>query len=193
MIQGQTLTGIADAIRAQLGTEQQYTPESMAAAIQSISGGGTELVDSILDGSLSGTVNFPLTTLKRGALAGTSITGAYFPQCTDFGPQSLAYCNDLKYAFLGAENINFEIQVFAQSSALIALVIDSSNLIPLPNVNVLSATPISSGTGYVYVPDDLVDQYKVATNWATYASQIKGLSELPAEVQDWLDQQGGAA
>ena len=38
-------------------------------------------------------------------------------------------------------------------------------------------TPIASGTGYIYVPDELVDQYKVATNWSTYANQIKPLSE----------------
>lgn len=32
--------------------------------------------------------------------------------------------------------------------------------------------------GYIYVPDDLVEDYKVATNWAIYASQIKPISEL---------------
>lgn len=44
--------------------------------------------------------------------------------------------------------------------------------------NALTNTPIANGTGYVYVPDDLVDTYKSATNWSTYASQIKPLSEL---------------
>lgn len=38
-------------------------------------------------------------------------------------------------------------------------------------------TPIKSGTGYIYVPDTLVDQYKAATNWSTYAANIKPLSE----------------
>ena len=42
-------------------------------------------------------------------------------------------------------------------------------------------TPIASGEGYVYVPDELVEQYKVATNWTTYANQIKPISELPEE------------
>ena len=35
--------------------------------------------------------------------------------------------------------------------------------------------------GYIYVPDALVDSYKKATNWVTYADQIKPLSELPTE------------
>ena len=42
-------------------------------------------------------------------------------------------------------------------------------------------TSISKGTGYIYVPDDLVESFKTASNWSTYANQIKGLSELPTE------------
>lgn len=38
-------------------------------------------------------------------------------------------------------------------------------------------TPIANGTGYIYVPDDLVESYKADTNWSTYANQIKPLSE----------------
>ena len=37
---------------------------------------------------------------------------------------------------------------------------------------------ISTRTGYIYVPDNLVDSYKTATNWSTYANQIKPISEL---------------
>ena len=33
----------------------------------------------------------------------------------------------------------------------------------------------------IYVPDELVDSYKAATNWSTYADRIKGISELPEE------------
>ena len=38
--------------------------------------------------------------------------------------------------------------------------------------------PEGQKDGYVYVPDDLVEQYKVATNWVAYADRIKPLSEL---------------
>lgn len=53
-------------------------------------------------------------------------------------------------------------------------------VVSLDNANVFNNTPIASGTGFIYVPDALVDSYKAATNWSTYAAQIKGLSELPA-------------
>lgn len=36
---------------------------------------------------------------------------------------------------------------------------------------------IATGTGYIYVPDRLVDSYKSATNWSAYADQIRPLSE----------------
>ena len=48
----------------------------------------------------------------------------------------------------------------------------------LQNTNAFSGTPIGNGTGYIYVPDALVDTYKTATNWSTYAAQIKPISEL---------------
>lgn len=42
----------------------------------------------------------------------------------------------------------------------------------------IADTLIAKGTGYVYVPDSLVESFKVASGWQTYAAQIKGLSEL---------------
>ena len=39
-------------------------------------------------------------------------------------------------------------------------------------------TPIANGTGFIYVPDESVDAYKSASLWSTFASQIKGISEL---------------
>ena len=57
------------------------------------------------------------------------------------------------------------------------LIINKPYVFPI-NSNDLKGTTIENGTGYVYVPDDMVDTYKSATNWSTYASQIKGMSEL---------------
>lgn len=41
--------------------------------------------------------------------------------------------------------------------------------------------PTGAKDCFIYVPDDMVDAWKSATNWSVYASQIKGLSELPQE------------
>ena len=38
--------------------------------------------------------------------------------------------------------------------------------------------PNGDKDGYIYVPDNMVNSLKSATNWSTYATQIKPLSEL---------------
>lgn len=54
-----------------------------------------------------------------------------------------------------------------------------NELCPLAFVNAFEGTPISVGYGYIYVPADLVDTYKAATNWSRYADQIVSLNEYP--------------
>lgn len=190
VIQGQTLTGIADAIRAQLGTEQQYTPESMAAAIYEIQGGGDTLADSILDGSISGAFKSELSDLRRSCLDATQVSSVYLTACKTIGAFAFARCKNLKY-FYCAVQTSIDQQVFIQGGITV-IVLPGDSVSSLLTSNSFTSTPIESGTGYIYVPDDLVEQYKVATNWAIFAKQIKGLSEIPAEVQEWLNQQGGA-
>lgn len=51
-----------------------------------------------------------------------------------------------------------------------------------PNMSatgVLTGTPIEGGTGYIYVPASMVDLYKSATNWSTYAAQIRAIEDYP--------------
>lgn len=38
---------------------------------------------------------------------------------------------------------------------------------------------IEKGGGYIYVPSALVDAYKAATNWSTYANQIRAIEDYP--------------
>jgi hypothetical protein len=55
----------------------------------------------------------------------------------------------------------------------------SDKVATLVVTNALSNTPVASGTGYVYVPRALVDAYKSATNWSTYAAQIRAIEDYP--------------
>lgn len=71
---------------------------------------------------------------------------------------------------------------FSGCSRLVTVILRKADTVcTLENVSAFSGTSIAKGTGFVYVPDDLVEQYKAATNWSTYANQIKPISEL--EVQ----------
>lgn len=72
---------------------------------------------------------------------------------------------------------------FSSCSRLVTLILRKADAVcTLENVSAFSGTPIAKSTGFVYVPDDLVEQYKAATNWSTYASQIKPISELEGTV-----------
>ena len=65
--------------------------------------------------------------------------------------------------------------------SLTTLKLGASEVATLSNANTLSNTPIAKGTGYIYVPDSLVDSYKTATNWSAYADQIRPMSECEVE------------
>ena len=68
---------------------------------------------------------------------------------------------------------------FGYSSNFSKLVLPNVTSVPkLSSANAFTSTRISGGYGYIYVPDNLVDSFKSASNWSTYASQIKGVSEL---------------
>lgn len=68
---------------------------------------------------------------------------------------------------------------FKGCSKLSKFILPNVTSVPkLSHTNAFSGTPIESGTGYIYVPDTLVDSFKSASNWSTYADQIKSLNEL---------------
>ena len=45
--------------------------------------------------------------------------------------------------------------------------------------SLLQGTKIAGGTGYIYVPAALIEDYKVATNWTKYASQFRAIEDYP--------------
>ena len=68
---------------------------------------------------------------------------------------------------------------FDQCSALIVVILRKNQVCTLSNTSAFNNTPIKSGTGYIYVPSTLVDSYKTATNWSTYAAQIRAIEDYP--------------
>ena len=68
---------------------------------------------------------------------------------------------------------------FDTCSALTTVILRKNQVCTLANVSAFNSTPIKSGTGYVYVPSALVDSYKTATNWSTYAAQIRAIEDYP--------------
>ena len=111
-----------------------------------------QLIDRSIDSFTDDTV----TSIGTYAFYGCAeLTSASFPAATFIGASAFFSCS--KLTTLRLEN--------------------TEQVCTLFNVNAFYNT---SRDLIVYVPDALVDSYKAATNWSTYASRINGISELPA-------------
>lgn len=127
------------------------------------------------------TVNLPnVTSVGTYAFYGcTGLTTVHFPKATSIPSQALYSCTKLKHADFGQAG-SIAAQAFNACSALTELILRKTDAIcTLSNTNGVNNTPIGKGTGYVYVPAPLVNSYKAATNWSTFAAQIRAIEDYP--------------
>lgn len=118
-----------------------------------------------------------VTYVGQEAFMYTSILEANFPYLEYVEANSFRENYSLAYADFGVIT-TISTYAFFYCSKLATLIIRTPSVCSLPYLTSLRSTPIAGGTGFVYVPDDLVEEYKAATNWSTYADQIKPISEL---------------
>lgn len=109
---------------------------------------------------ITGTINLPSTiqTLYTYCFSSTLIDTIKINSIIGINSYAFSYCTKLANLVIYANN-------------------GTSDICALYNSNALNNTAIANKKGYIYVPDDLVENYKTATNWSVYASQIKPLSE----------------
>lgn len=88
-------------------------------------------------------------------------------------------CTAMTLADVKTTNLNSS--VFYDCSALVAVVLRNSTPAVLSYVSAFTGTPIASGTGYIYVPRDLISTYEAATNWSTYAGQFRAIEDYTAD------------
>lgn len=70
---------------------------------------------------------------------------------------------------------------FTLCTALTALILRNTTQPCMLNVAFGYSNPIASGTGYIYVPRTLIENYKAATNWSTYAAQFRVLEDYTVD------------
>ena len=204
IIKGETLTGIADAIREKTGVTGPVAVSDMAAQIEGIQagGGGDDVLDALIDRSITEISSSSATSIGDSAFQDcSSLTTADFPVATSIGSYAFQGCSSLttanfpvatsigSYAFYSCSaftTADFPVATSIGSSAfrtcskLKSLLLRGNNVCTL-NKNVFVSTPISSGTGYIYVPSALIEQYKTTHNWSTYASQFRALEDYTVD------------
>lgn len=134
-------------------------------------------------------LNFPkLKAVKDSTFwSAKNVKSADLKSVTSIGSNAFQYCGITG----GLKKLDFHVLTAIGSSAfygcsnLEALIIRTNELCTLSNTTALSVTPIAKGTGYVYVPKTLADgsdgvaAYQAATNWSTYAAQIRAIEDYP--------------
>ena len=128
------------------------------------------------------TANFPVaTSIETSAFQNcNSLTTVDFPVATSIGTSAFQNCSSLTTA-------NFPVATSIRTSAfqycrsLKSLLLRNNKVCTLSNTNTFNSTPISSGTGYIYVPSELIEQYKTANNWSTYASRFRALEDYTVD------------
>lgn len=75
-----------------------------------------------------------------------------------------------------------------EKSGIETLILRSETVATLVHTNAFTSTPIASGTGYIYVPAALIEDYKGATNWSTYAAQFRAIEDYPDICSPTMDE-----
>lgn len=71
---------------------------------------------------------------------------------------------------------------FQNCTSLVALILPNSTMASNRSSSyVLTGSAIAKGNGYIYVPSALIEQYKTATNWATFANQFRELEKYTVD------------
>ena len=70
-------------------------------------------------------------------------------------------------------------QVFYACSNLDTVVLRGNTICALSSTTAFERTPIQDGIGYIYVPFALLEEYKLSTNWSSFANQFLPIEDYP--------------
>lgn len=137
-------------------------------------------------------VNMPLVkSIGENAFNGCSILPSIvLPSLTSGGSYMFRYCYLLLTIDLPVIT-NIVANMFTDCRRLTAVILRSTTMCTLANTSAFTNCYHFHGTknstynpsglkdGYIYVPSALIEDYKVATNWSTFASQFRAIEDYP--------------
>ena len=104
---------------------------------------------------------------------------AVFPKVSSLNSGVFNNCTNLTKIDLGGAITRLSSAFMANASKVSALILRGVTTVPTLGTSAFTSSTIKSGTGYVYVPKELEATFKVASNWSTYASQIRAIEDYP--------------
>ena len=119
------------------------------------------------------TFNLPkVTQISSTAFSSSGLTSAYFPLVTSVGNSAFSDCRNLSTAKLPkAQSIGSRAfyGCLSMTSAIVGTELDDETAICI--LTGTNSFPLSIGA--IYVPYNLQDKYKTATNWSSFADKIQ--------------------
>ena len=134
-------------------------------------------------GSTFTSIDLPIVTSigNNSFRAQGYLKSATFPKATSTSSEAMRNCTALEYVDLPVIS-SFGTYTFYDCTSLKTLIIrNTSKVVAIGNINIITNTAIKNGTGYVYVPSALVANYQSATNWSTVASQIRAIEDYTVD------------
>ena len=104
---------------------------------------------------------------------------AVFPKVSTVNSGVFNYCTNLTKIDLGGAITRLSSAFMAYANKVTALILRGVTTVPTLGSSTFNSTPVKTGTCYVYVPKELEATFKVASNWSTYASQIRAIEDYP--------------
>ena len=104
---------------------------------------------------------------------------AVFPKVSSLNSGVFNNCTNLTKIDLGGAITRLSSAFMAYASKVTALILRGVTTVPTLGSSTFNSTPVKTGTCYVYVPKELEATFKVASNWSTYASQIRAIEDYP--------------
>ncbi|WP_050698646.1 leucine-rich repeat protein [Anaeromassilibacillus senegalensis] len=175
----QTAKSQADATAADIAAgKKAITTAGLVTGTMQASGGDSGIADAIINRSVEN-INSIAENVGESAFYGCEkLATARFSVALNVGKSAFRQCVALaeidfheaqeisEYAFYGCKVCNI-------------FIFRSKSLCKLVNSNAFTNTPIRSSGGYIYVPSDLLDRYKSATNWGTFSSKFRAIEDYP--------------
>lgn len=152
-------------------------PNLFANASKNPNGGWNSMVEDFYlpDGIKNLYVNMFINTGSIKNIYGDlSNVGVIYSSC-------FQYSNIEKFDYYCPNLTQIQGNAFGGCQNLIALTLRGNTLVTLTAASTFNNTPIKDGTGYIYVPRALLEDYKVATNWSAYANQFRALEDYTVD------------
>jgi hypothetical protein len=132
--------------------------------------------------SLTSAIFPSVTSIRNNAFSGCSkLPSVDLPSATSIGTSAFFGCSKLPSVDLPSAT-SIGSSAFSQCSALKSLILRKSDAIcTLSSNNAFTSTPIKGGTGYIYVPSALIETYKTANKWSTFAAQFRALEDYTVD------------